>query len=69
MPEARFLALEVRVREPELHFATPEALSVAKLPVFDACICAWPARATERTGHLGADRQLPVFDAGLSSKF
>ena len=55
MLEEGFLALEARVREPELHFATPEALSVAKLPVLDACVCAWPARATERTGHLGAD--------------
>ena len=55
MPEARFLALEARVWEPELHFVTPEAIAVAKLPVLDACGCAWPARATERTGHLGAD--------------
>ena len=52
MPEARFLAPEARVREPELHFVTPEAIAVAKLPVLDACGCAWPARATERTGHL-----------------
>ena len=55
MLEGGFLALEARVWEPELHFVMQEVLSVAKLPVLDACGCAWPARATERTGHLGAD--------------
>jgi hypothetical protein len=33
----------------------PQKNHFAELPVFDASACAWPARAAERTGHLGDD--------------